>query len=125
MPGSTLDFYLGTDPEVEVHRTELERSLDSSGLILPTGQQITWRWELSVVNRRDTQITLEVVDQVPAPQHEDIKLEDFRCRNYQYEREPDGTVRWILDLGPKESRTILYSYKIKFPKGAKLSGLDG
>ena len=125
MPDSTLDFYLGTDSEIEVRRTELERSLDSSGLILATGQEITWRWELAVMNRRETQVVLEVVDQIPVPQNEDIKVEDFRCRGYTFNREQDGTVRWILNLGPKEDRTIVYSYKIKFPRDAKLSGLDG
>ncbi|MFH1740931.1 MAG: mucoidy inhibitor MuiA family protein [bacterium] len=125
MPGSTLDFYLGTDSEIEVRRTELERNLDSSGLILTTGQEISWRWELAVMNRRDTQIVLEVVDQIPVSQNEDIKVEDFRCRGYTFNRGQDGTVRWVLNLGPKENRTIVYSYKIKFPKGAKLNGLDG
>ncbi len=124
MPGAALDFYLGTDPHIEVRQTELERTLDSSGLILTTGQQITWRWRLDIINRRDSRIVLEVVDQLPVPKHEDIKLEDFRCRNEEYSLENNGIVRWILELAPKAERTILYSYKLKFPKDTVLSGLE-
>jgi len=124
MPGAALDFYLGTDPQIEVRQTELERSLDSSGLIVTTGQQITWRWRLDVFNRRDSQVILEIVDQVPIPKSKDIKLEDFRCKDEEYTLEDNGIVRWIFELAPKEERTILYSYKIKFPKDTVLTGLD-
>ena len=124
LPGSTLDFYLGTDPQIEVRQTELERTLDSSGLILRTGQEIQWRWKLDIFNRRNSHIVLEVVDQIPVPQHKDVKLEDFRCPDESHTLEENGTVRWVLDLGPNENRTITYSYKLKFPKGAKLSGLQ-
>ncbi len=125
MPGTTLDFYLGSDPEIEVRRTELERTLDSSGLIVTTGQQINWLWQLEVNNRRDSSIVLEIVDQVPVPRSEGIELTDFRCRDHDYTMEKDGIVRWVLELRPGENRKIRYSYKIKFPKGVKLSGLEG
>ncbi|HPA44323.1 MAG TPA: mucoidy inhibitor MuiA family protein [bacterium] len=125
MPGTTQDFYLGSDPEIEVRRTELERTLDSSGLILTTGQQINWVWELEVNNRRDSSIVLEVVDQVPVPRSEGIELSDFRCRDQAYNMEKDGVVRWVLELGPGENRKIRYSYRVKFPRGVRLSGLEG
>jgi len=70
--------------------------------------------------------TVEVEEQLPRPREKDIQVESTELLPKPEAENPDkpGLVTWKLDLKPKEKTKITFAYKVKFPSGIQVSGLE-
>lgn len=116
----TLAFSLGRDPKVIVERKQLKdhnkvRSLGAN-------RARTFGYEITVRNTKSIPIEIELADQVPVSQDEDIsvKVEELSGGDHNLET---GKVTWKLALAPAESKTLKFIFSVKHPKKKTVPGI--
>ncbi len=113
----TLNLSLGKDKRLQVKRGTVKElsSLKSSGGY----QRQTFTYEIKVKNTKLTEVNALVKDQIPLSQIKEVevKLEDNGGAAYN---EEVGVLTWKLQLKPGESRSLRFSYTIKYPKGKRI-----
>ena len=103
----TLAFSLGRDPKVIVERKQLKdhnkvRSLGAN-------RERTFGFEINVRNTKSTPIEIELFDQVPVSQDEDITVKVEELSGGEHNEET-GKVTWKLALAPSESKTLQFIF---------------
>jgi uncharacterized protein (TIGR02231 family) len=113
LPNDTLDISLGRDKGVVVERVR-RKSSDQKG-VLGNRRTVTIGWDITVRNTKASAIDLEVRDQFPlSPQSEvEVKLEDRGGAQVDEQR---GLLTWNINLQPKASRKLGFSYVVKHPR---------
>lgn len=113
----TLNLSLGKDKRLQVKRSTVKElsSLKSSGGY----QRQTFTYEIKVKNTKLTEVNALVKDQIPLSQIKEVevKLEDDGGAAFN---EEVGVLTWKLQLKPGESRSLRFSYTIKYPKGKRI-----
>ncbi len=121
-PGSvkdTLDISLGRDKSITINREMLKDF--SSEKIIGTNKTIVRTYEISVRNRKSTEIDIVIMDQIPLSNQKDIVVE-FDVKNatgVEYDA-ARGMLKWKLKVKPGETIKVKYSYTVKHPKDMNL-----
>ncbi|MFK8104511.1 MAG: DUF4139 domain-containing protein [Saprospiraceae bacterium] len=71
-------------------------------------------YTITVKNTKNKKVAIEILDQIPIAQHEDIKIvlkESTKAEFY----EKTGGLKWELELAPNESRKLIFEYTQKSP----------
>lgn len=113
----TLDLSLGRDQKVLVKRTKLKEF--SKKQFLGSNQIATYTYKMTVKNNRNQAISIDVEDQVPVSSKKEITVDVKETSNATY-YDLSGKLKWTLNLQPGESKTIQFSYSIKYPKNKKI-----
>lgn len=112
-PTDTLNISLGRDKGVVVERVKRKRENDKA--IVGGSRTITAGWDLTVRNTKGTSVDLEIRDQYPlSPQSEiEVKLTDKGGATVD---ENKGMLTWNLNVAPKETKKLGFTYTVKHPK---------
>ncbi len=118
--GDTLQVNLGRDKSIVVKRIKVK---DKSKEKTMSDQKIvTKTFEISVRNTKNVPIRLIVEDQMPIVQDAAIKIDYLEYSKARFN--PDtGKLIWDLKLDPKDSKKLLFSYEVKYPKDRMLRNL--
>lgn len=110
----TLTFSLGRDESVVIERAKL-REFEEKNFF---GSRVreSFVWEISIRNSKNQPVVIEVEDQVPVSQHEDIRVEVNERSGADYDRS-NGRLLWKLEIGPNQSRKIRFEYEVEYPRG--------
>ncbi len=114
----TLNLSIGQD-----NRVAIERKVDKSkpektnilGNVVETKVTIT----LKIKNNNQESIDLNIQDQIPISNNEDIKITQTNTGNAKYD-EKTGKLVWDLNLKTLEQRVITFSYTVRHPKGINI-----
>jgi hypothetical protein len=79
-----------------------------------------YKYRLSIQNKHNRPIQVQVDESIPHSAHEDIQVVDVRLDGARPEGE-QGLVRWLFDLGSNGEKSIQYSYSLRYPRN-KLVG---
>lgn len=119
-PGDTLRLPLGQDPQVRCSR---ERLIDlCSSSVFGGSRKTTQSFELAVENQHNRPIDLVIEDRIPMANSSDIEVEVLELNGGELDP-VSGKVTWNKVLAPFETKTIVFSYTVSFPKGHALRGL--
>jgi len=111
--GDTLQLNLGRDKSIVVKRMKVKDK--SKEKVLSDAKIVTKTFEISVRNTKNLPIRLIVEDQMPVTQDAAIKIEYLEDSKGKFN--PDtGKLVWDLKLDPKDSKKLLFSYEVKYPK---------
>ncbi len=113
----TLDISLGRDKKVMVTRTKLKKF--SSNQFFGSKQEETFAYQMVVKNNHKKAITIDVFDQLPISQHDDIKVKAIETTDAVL-IEDTQKLKWTLVLEPNQSKDIRLTYSIKHPKTVKI-----
>ena len=113
----TLDLSLGRDSKVLVTRTKLKDY--SSTQFIGTKRKETLTYELVAKNNRKTEIDIEIIDQIPISQSDEIEVKILEISDAVYIEET-GKLKWHFKLKPGEIKKIKLSFSIKYPKNKKI-----
>ncbi len=116
----TMTFSLGRDKKIVVKRernTKL-RSVKTIG----TNIRETFAYTITVRNTRKESINLILQDQQPVSNDKDIIIEDKETGNSEYD-ESTGMMKWNLTVNPNETKSTVFAYTIKYPKGKTVANL--
>ena len=126
---SGQDFwtYLGVDQGVSVERKELARREESSGVFGKKTLRTVFDQVFKLKNGKATDIELVLWDQVPASNHEDIKVVFEEPR---YEKDTDDLkmneskfLEWRLPLKAGAKQDLPFRFAVERPEDVQIVGL--
>ncbi|MFN4234424.1 MAG: DUF4139 domain-containing protein [Bacteroidia bacterium] len=114
----TLDIALGRDNSIQISRKRLKNFEKEK--FLNDQKVLTYAYEITVRNGKNSNIRLVVEDQIPISNNQQIKVE-LTDNGKAEVNEHTGMLTWDLKLKAKENKTIKYSFEIKHDKDKQLS----
>ncbi|MCB0397617.1 MAG: DUF4139 domain-containing protein [Flavobacteriales bacterium] len=114
----TLDVSLGRDKKVVVTR-EMQQEF-SSKKVIGSNKKETFSYQIIVKNNRNSDIKLELFDQLPVSQDGEIEVSKLEISDGSH-NELNGEVSWAVTLKPAESLKKTLSFAIKFPKNKPIN----
>ncbi len=114
----TLNLSIGQDKRVAVDRKVAKTKPEKTGLLSNTIETIV-TITLSIKNNNQTPIDINVVDQIPLSNQENIKITAGDLSKAQYD-EKTGKLTWDFSLKALEQKTITFNYTVRQPKGVNL-----
>ncbi|MEJ5284011.1 MAG: DUF4139 domain-containing protein [Brevinematia bacterium] len=106
--------------EIEATRSIIENFTDMPDLLRNTiiNKKTI---EIKLKNRLSKSIELTVLDRIPLPSEDRIKLKDVKITDKNDNEvknilAKDGIIEWKMNLKPKEERKIYISYRVEYPK---------
>jgi uncharacterized protein (TIGR02231 family) len=117
----TLSFALGRDNNITIKRKQTKDFNEKTNISGNT-KKITRSYGIEVKNTRKSPIEIELEDQIPLSNNEELIIEAINTGNAEYNKET-GKLTWKLKLNPAESKKLTFSYSLKFPKKMILNGL--
>ncbi len=122
--GEEFDIAMGPVKTIKVERKRTKRFRENTGII---GQnvKISFGYEIKVSNNSRSEADIEVVDQLPVSEDEDISVENIKFEPEPSKRDRDfpGQLVWKVKLKPGESQKIRFEFSVKYPKDLKIQGL--
>ncbi|HLW15300.1 MAG TPA: DUF4139 domain-containing protein [Flavobacteriaceae bacterium] len=117
----TLQISLGKDERIHTKRKRIDEK-GSKPSFLGNTQKRSYTYEIELRNTRKEAATIEVKELFPVSTEKDIvvKLDQISGAKVNSEK---GELTWKLDLKPNETKKILISYTISYPKGKNVLGL--
>ena len=117
-----LALGLGADTAFKVERILVKREGGQEGIF---GKRNRMRliYEIKLGNYKKKPVTLEVVDQLPLPYHEDIVVKQNTIDPPPTKKDEKNLLTWEIDLEPSEEKVIRMDFQIEYPEGKIISGL--
>jgi uncharacterized protein (TIGR02231 family) len=109
----TLDLSFGRDKKIQVTRTKLKEN--NSEQTTGTTKKVSYTYEIMVKNNHKSPIQIEIEDQLPISQNSEI-IVDVKEISKADRDEATGKLKWKLSLAPDETKKIILSFSIKYPK---------
>ena len=111
--GDTMLLSLGKDEQIIVKRIKLIEF--SKTKLIATNKSETFAYETTIKNNKSTDINIEILDQVPISQNDDIKVEIDEMSLAEYAAD-FGKLSWKINVPANSSKKIRLIYTLKYPK---------
>ncbi len=121
VPGGTIELYLGNDNRIKVERDLKRRDIDKRWI--GNRQHFVFGYEISLENMLSVSAKITLYDQIPIPDHNDIKVRLEAIIPKATEQSELNQLMWSLELEPKEKRTVRYDFSIDSPQDMNIRGL--
>lgn len=124
-PGEALTLGFGQDERIKVERIRNVQKAGSGGLF--SGKdQLRYDWTLKVSNYHTGSRSIEVREQLPRSRQDGIKVNavDLDPKPLPESAETPGLQVWKLELKAGESRSLRFSYEVKWPDDKRVQGLE-
>jgi uncharacterized protein (TIGR02231 family) len=124
-PGEIIDLAFGQDDQIRVERKLVDTKSGKTGFFDPKGEK-TYRWVTTLANYHTGMRSVEVQEQLPRPRQKEITVQTVEILPKAEVENPDkpGLVCWKIDLKPKEKTKVTFAYKVNYPQGTQVSGLE-
>jgi uncharacterized protein (TIGR02231 family) len=109
----TLSLSFGRDKKIVVTRTKLKDY--NSERLSGSSRKLTYSYEMVIKNNRKFAIQIDLEDQLPVSQNSEITVEAIELSKAD-RNELTGQLKWKLSLAPDESKKIILTYSVKYPK---------
>jgi len=109
----TVNISLGRDPNVVVKREKRKDFCKKQTIGGKRTDQLSW--EISVRNAKSSTVEIEVLDQYPVSQQSEVEVELTESSGATVDKDK-GMLTWKLALGAKETKKLIFSYTVKYPK---------
>jgi len=111
-------LFFGSDPQVDVKLTTLEKKSDETGFLIGK-KKYQWGWKVSVNNLKAHKIAVLMEDAYPQIRDKRIKLkENFNGTSPQKE---DNLLKWTVPVLPQTETVIEYGFSVTYPDEMDLS----
>jgi uncharacterized protein (TIGR02231 family) len=114
----TLDLSLGRDNKILVTRNKLKDF--SNDKVIGNNRKVTYAYEIVVKNNRKTPIVLNLEDQLPVSQNNDITVDAIEISKAQQDV-LSGKLSWMLSIPAGEQQKVLITYSIKYPRNKTIT----
>ena len=109
----TLTLSLGTDNSIIVKR---EKRVDfTSRKTIGSNKTETYSFLLTVRNNKPVPIKITLNDQIPVSSNSGITVDPVELSGGKHNAQT-GEIRWDLEINKQESRQIVLTYSVKYPK---------
>lgn len=116
----TLSFSLGRDKNIVIKREKVKDFSKPK----TTGDNIrqSFAYTITIKNTKKEPVNIKIMDQIPVSQNSKIEvtLDDAGGASVNA---TDGKMTWMIPLAANEEKKIQFSFTLKYPKDAVISGL--
>jgi uncharacterized protein (TIGR02231 family) len=116
----TLILSMGRDKGIVIQRKKLKDKTREK--VLLEEKTISVTYEIMVKNTKSVASELHVDDQIPLSSNPAIVVKLVEGAKAKYNSET-GKLEWDINLKPKETRKISFTYEVKIPKDKVIAGL--
>lgn len=109
----TLSLSLGTDNSILIKREK--RQDFTSKRVLGANKTETYSFLITLRNNKSTPVRITVNDQIPVSSNSSIEVNAAEVSGGRLNQQT-GAVSWDLNLKPQESRQLILTYSVKYPK---------
>jgi uncharacterized protein (TIGR02231 family) len=109
----TLTLSLGNDNSILVKREK--RQDFTSKRVLGSNKTETYSFLITVRNNKSNPVRITVNDQIPISSNSDIEVEAIDLSGGRHNAQT-GEIKWDLNIKPQESRQLVLTYSVKYPK---------
>lgn len=109
----TLVVSLGNDNSILVKREK--RQDYTSRRTFGSNKTETYSFLITVRNNKQSPVNITVNDQIPLSSNSGIEVQAEELSGGRYDRQT-GEVNWDLEIKPQETRQIILTYSVKYPK---------
>jgi uncharacterized protein (TIGR02231 family) len=109
----TLVLSLGTDNSILVKREK--RQDFTSKRIIGANKTETFSFLITVRNNKTSLVKLTLNDQIPVSSNSGITVEAMELSGGKLNSQT-GQIKWDLDIKPQETKQIILTYSVKYPK---------
>ena len=123
-PDEEFKLSFGVDDKVRV-KYRLATGERSNEGIIRNKKRVEKQYMTTINNYHARPIEVSVMDQLPVPQDERIKVELLRDSTEPTDRDPEGklgVVTWMHTYAPNEERVIQFGYAVSYPKDETVPG---
>jgi uncharacterized protein (TIGR02231 family) len=121
--GADIKLYLGVDDNMTVKRELVERETDRGTLLQNGVRRITFGYRVTLTNRTTSTQRVTLLDRLPVPRHERIKLKVLDLRPQPTSRTRLEQLAWDLQLAPDQQQRVEWRFVVEAPADIKLDGL--
>jgi len=109
----TLTLSLGTDPGILVKREK--RKDYTTRKTIGANKTDTFSFLITIRNNKTSVVKITVNDQIPVSSNSQITVEAVELSGGKLNSET-GLVTWDFELRPGETKEIIFTYSVKYPK---------
>lgn len=120
-PGAEFKIFLGPDEQVKAKRELTKRDVDKS--FIGNLRRQTYGYKIEVESLKAYRVVLTVIDQIPVPQHEQIKVK-LREAQPQPEQDNLGILKYEMALEPHSKKELVYESLVEYPRDLNVVGLE-
>lgn len=119
LTSDSMPFSLGRDRGIVVQRERVKEM--SSKTFSGSKAKELFVYEIKVRNMKGSTVTLLLNDALPVSTNKELQVDIKELDGAQLEAE-SGKLTWNLQLAPGESKTIRFSFELRYPKDKILNG---
>ncbi len=109
----TLQISLGQDKSISVKRQMIKKFNEKK--IIGNSRKEIRAYEISLKNKKNSNIEIVVEDQIPISTIQEIEVELLESPNAVYDK-TTGKLIWKINLNPGEEKKLQFKYSVKYPK---------
>ena len=113
----TLELSLGRDKSITIKREQIKEYTTKQFIGSNQEEEISWR--IQIKNNKNEQLNMLLVDQAPLSTIEDIEVSVKEISGGKQNAQT-GEVQWQLTLKPLETKDLIFTYTVKYPKNKSL-----
>lgn len=120
-PGQKVELATTWEETIETKRKLIRRE-EKGKRLLRDKVYIRYTYKLAVVNRKETPISAEIIDQIPVAKDPEIEVLLERVSAEPVETDM-GILKWKFEIKPGEEKEIEYTFIVKFPPDYEIVSL--
>jgi uncharacterized protein (TIGR02231 family) len=109
----TLTLSLGTDNSILIKREK--RKDFTSKKVIGTNRTETYSYLLTIRNNKTNPVKITLNDQIPVSSNSGITVDAIELSGGRH-NEQTGEIKWDLEIKPQETKQIVFTYSVKYPK---------
>jgi uncharacterized protein (TIGR02231 family) len=118
-PGERFEVFLGADEGIKVTR-RLENKKVEAGTL----QKAHYVYAIKVENFKNKPVKLSVIDQLPISRDSDVEVIPDQDMTAPSSKTSEGRLTWELEIEPGKSKEIRLGYRVYYPAGKPVHGLE-
>ena len=111
---------MGRDNGISIERKAIKEYTSSN--FIGKNKEVTFGYEISILNKKPIAIDIEILDQIPVSQDELIIITLDKKGSAKYTAE-NGKLLWDLTIKPGQSEKEKFVYTVKYPKKKSITGI--
>lgn len=120
-PRETFETTMGIDDRIKVERELVLKEVAKQ--FIGDRRVLRYGYEVKVENLLPRAAKVVVSDQLPVPDHEDVKIKAEVLDPEPERQSEQGELTWKLSLDPGAKRTLRFDFVVTAPRGVRLVGL--
>jgi uncharacterized protein (TIGR02231 family) len=109
----TLTISLGTDNSILIKREK--RKDFTSKKVIGSNRTDTYSFLITIRNNKSNPVKATVNDQIPVSSNSSITVDAIELSGGKINAQT-GEIKWDLDIKPQETKQLVLSYSVKYPK---------